>query len=416
MSHGRGVRRAPAIRLPADAAAAAGADVYLTSDLRHHVVAEFVADPANPAVVDVAHWAGEWPWLAGPPPCCGPSTPTLTVTVSTLGPIRGPCTPRPRWAPVPGDRRTGSPAACRCGALRPSGSVASTGGRARGPRGGSVIWCPSSLRGRSTKDGRSRYRPPAAVRSTTPADTPDRMVVRGPESRSLRAAPPARRARIDQAISAAEHRRRTLPELALIAAGTSRVDELRNAGSAGPDRDRRSGPGGPQARQRDRRRAGRAKRDADRLAAGVAPAKDLENMQHEIVSLARRQSTLEDEALELMERREVADAALAPPNASWPPPEPTWRRPSNGGTTRSPTSTTDCSASRAERKDLVDGMPAELIGAVRADPRPRPGGGGGAERVPLRGLPDGPGPQRARRRSGPPGSTTWSAARSAARS
>ena len=47
------------------AAAAAGADVYLTSDLRHHVVAEFVAaDPGNPAVVDVAHWAGEWPWLA----------------------------------------------------------------------------------------------------------------------------------------------------------------------------------------------------------------------------------------------------------------------------------------------------------------------------------------------------------------
>ena len=46
------------------AAADAGVDVYLTSDLRHHVVAEFVADPANPAVVDVAHWAGEWPWLA----------------------------------------------------------------------------------------------------------------------------------------------------------------------------------------------------------------------------------------------------------------------------------------------------------------------------------------------------------------
>jgi len=46
------------------AAAASGAEVYLTSDLRHHVVADFVADPANPAIVEVAHWAGEWPWLA----------------------------------------------------------------------------------------------------------------------------------------------------------------------------------------------------------------------------------------------------------------------------------------------------------------------------------------------------------------
>lgn len=42
----------------------AGADVYLTSDLRHHVVSEFVERSGAPAVVEVAHWAGEWPWLA----------------------------------------------------------------------------------------------------------------------------------------------------------------------------------------------------------------------------------------------------------------------------------------------------------------------------------------------------------------
>ncbi len=41
----------------------AGADAYLTSDLRHHVVSEHIADPRAPAVVEVAHWAGEWPWL-----------------------------------------------------------------------------------------------------------------------------------------------------------------------------------------------------------------------------------------------------------------------------------------------------------------------------------------------------------------
>jgi len=65
------------------AAATSGADVYLTSDLRHHVVAEFVADPANPAVVDVAHWSGEWPWLAVAADLLRAAHPDLTVTVST---------------------------------------------------------------------------------------------------------------------------------------------------------------------------------------------------------------------------------------------------------------------------------------------------------------------------------------------
>ncbi len=44
-------------------ATAAGADAYVTSDLRHHVAAEHLADAAAPALVEVAHWAGEWPWL-----------------------------------------------------------------------------------------------------------------------------------------------------------------------------------------------------------------------------------------------------------------------------------------------------------------------------------------------------------------
>jgi putative NIF3 family GTP cyclohydrolase 1 type 2 len=65
-------------------AAAAGADVYLTSDLRHHVVAEFVGVAGNPAVVDVAHWAGEWPWLARAAARLTAELPNLTVAVSTL--------------------------------------------------------------------------------------------------------------------------------------------------------------------------------------------------------------------------------------------------------------------------------------------------------------------------------------------
>jgi dinuclear metal center YbgI/SA1388 family protein len=44
------------------AAAAAGADVLLTSDLKHHPVSEWQQSP-GPAVCDVPHFASEWPWL-----------------------------------------------------------------------------------------------------------------------------------------------------------------------------------------------------------------------------------------------------------------------------------------------------------------------------------------------------------------
>ncbi|WP_372727702.1 Nif3-like dinuclear metal center hexameric protein [Nocardioides sp.] len=45
-----------------DAVLSTDADVYLTSDLRHHVAAEFL-EKQGPALVDVAHWAAEWTWL-----------------------------------------------------------------------------------------------------------------------------------------------------------------------------------------------------------------------------------------------------------------------------------------------------------------------------------------------------------------
>jgi dinuclear metal center YbgI/SA1388 family protein len=39
-----------------------GADVFVTSDLKHHRAGEFLEEP-GPALVDVAHWAAEWTWL-----------------------------------------------------------------------------------------------------------------------------------------------------------------------------------------------------------------------------------------------------------------------------------------------------------------------------------------------------------------
>ncbi len=45
-----------------DAATLAGADAYLTADLRHHPASEHLA-AGGPALLDAAHWATERPWL-----------------------------------------------------------------------------------------------------------------------------------------------------------------------------------------------------------------------------------------------------------------------------------------------------------------------------------------------------------------
>jgi uncharacterized protein len=54
----------------------------------------------------------------------------------------------------------------------------------------------------------------------------------------------------------------------------------------------------------------RSSKDQTRLDAGTGPVRELEALQHEIASLARRKSELEDAELELMEQRETGQAAL----------------------------------------------------------------------------------------------------------
>ncbi|HEV7195753.1 MAG TPA: C4-type zinc ribbon domain-containing protein [Pedococcus sp.] len=53
----------------------------------------------------------------------------------------------------------------------------------------------------------------------------------------------------------------------------------------------------------------RSARDQARLDSGTGTAKDLQALQHELESLARRQSELEDVELEVMERAEDAESA-----------------------------------------------------------------------------------------------------------
>ncbi|MGH3762330.1 Nif3-like dinuclear metal center hexameric protein [Actinophytocola sp.] len=45
-----------------DAASRAGVDAFVTADLRHHPASEHLAGSGAPALVDVSHWASEWPW------------------------------------------------------------------------------------------------------------------------------------------------------------------------------------------------------------------------------------------------------------------------------------------------------------------------------------------------------------------
>jgi len=116
---------------------------------------------------------------------------------------------------------------------------------------------------------------------------------------------------IDTALAQLAHRRATLPQLA-------ELDQVARAIAAADD-ERIRAQVDVDDLDRDIARVdkdveqvrARAARDQSRLDAGTGPARELEALQHEIGSLARRQSELEDTELELMERREAAAAALA---------------------------------------------------------------------------------------------------------
>jgi uncharacterized protein len=115
---------------------------------------------------------------------------------------------------------------------------------------------------------------------------------------------------IDTALAQLAHRRRTLPELAELEAigrEQSRLEDERvRAQVAVDDLDRDIAR---LDRDVDQVRV-RKERDQARLTIGSGPARELEALQHEMGSLARRQTELEDAELELMEQRETAQEAL----------------------------------------------------------------------------------------------------------
>ena len=114
---------------------------------------------------------------------------------------------------------------------------------------------------------------------------------------------------IDTALAQLAHRRRSLPELAQIDAISRELsaleDERVRAQVAVDDLDRditRFEKDIDQVRTRK-------DRDQSRLDAGGA-LREIEGLQHELATLNRRQSELEDAELDLMEQRETAEQAL----------------------------------------------------------------------------------------------------------
>lgn len=116
---------------------------------------------------------------------------------------------------------------------------------------------------------------------------------------------------LDSRIAQLDHKRKNLPEHAelerlgadlaqlrdlLVAAQTEESDTAREQTKAEQDVD--------QVRQR-------AVRDQQRMDSGALGPKDLENVQRELASLAKRQSDLEDVVLDVMERREAAQSRAA---------------------------------------------------------------------------------------------------------
>lgn len=117
---------------------------------------------------------------------------------------------------------------------------------------------------------------------------------------------------VDTVVAQRTHRRRTLPELAIIEAATARLaalgDDVIRAQTAIGDLDREQKRLEADVEQVRSRSA----RDETRLTSGqFSNPKELQSLQQEVQSLARRQGDLEEQVLEVMEQRETADAGLA---------------------------------------------------------------------------------------------------------
>ncbi|MFE5854106.1 zinc ribbon domain-containing protein [Streptomyces sp. NPDC056500] len=112
---------------------------------------------------------------------------------------------------------------------------------------------------------------------------------------------------LDVRLSQLAHKRQSLPEHAEIDSLTKDVTQLRDLLVAAQTQESDTAREQTKAEQDVDQVRQRAVRDQQRLDSGaVSSPKDLESLQREIVSLAKRQGDLEDIVLDVMERREAA--------------------------------------------------------------------------------------------------------------
>jgi predicted nucleic acid-binding Zn-ribbon protein len=116
---------------------------------------------------------------------------------------------------------------------------------------------------------------------------------------------------LDSGLDRLAHRRRTLPELAERERLDAQLDALRDAVVRAETEVSDLGREAAKfEREIDQVRA-RRDRDEARLSSGaITVAKQLQDLEHEVATLRRRQSELEDSELEVMERAETAQAEL----------------------------------------------------------------------------------------------------------
>ena len=180
---------------------------------------------------------------------------------------------------------------------------------------------------------------------------------------------------VDAELSRLAHRRRTLPEHAELTAAEAAVraakDKLVEVETRAGDLDR-------DIRRLERDVEGvraRADRDNKMLAGAGVGAKQATDLQHELETLARRQSVLEDEELEVMEQREAVGMDVQHARGPSTRRRCSTRPSPSGATPRSPTSTPPRPGRSRDRDEVVADLPADLLAEYE---RRRARGGAGA--------------------------------------
>jgi len=167
---------------------------------------------------------------------------------------------------------------------------------------------------------------------------------------------------LDSALDRLNHRRKTLPELAQIEEAEARQTRLADDIVLVETED--SDLGREQSKLEgdiDQVRS-RMQRDQQRPDAGqFGSPRELENLQHEIETLKKRQSDLEDEELEIMEKREVVQARLAELRTEQQQIATTLTETGQRRDSAFAEIAAETEKASAQRAETVNGLPGELV-------------------------------------------------------